>query len=95
MIVGGRGAVGDTHDDGAAAAVLEELLDRVGNGRGLPQAAEHVLEFGEARDRDRPVHRPLEGAADEGGDCGWQARDDRLGPGSRELQAGRTAFNHC
>jgi len=59
-------AVGDTHDARLAATVLEELFDCVGKRRGLPQAAEALLELVEAADRQRLVHRPLERAADEG-----------------------------
>ena len=69
-------AVDDAHDDGAAAAVLEELLDRVTQRGGLPQAAEHARVVGEAADRDGFVDRTLEGAADEGRDVGRGARDD-------------------
>jgi hypothetical protein len=52
------------------------------------------LEFGEAPDRHGAVYRTFESAADEGGNGGRQPRDDRLRPGSRVLQTGRTAFNH-
>jgi len=78
----------------AAATVIEELLDRVGKSRGLPKSAEHLLELGEAPHRDGTLHRPLECAADKGGNGARQPRDDRLGPASRELQPGGAAFNH-
>src|SRR5207245_2781729 len=44
------GAVGDAHDERLAAAVLEELLDRVGDRRRLPQPGEVPLELAEATD---------------------------------------------
>ena len=63
-----------------AAAILEVLLERVRQRRGLPQAAEHALVVIEAGDRDRLIDRPLERPADEGGDCGCGAFDRCLRP---------------
>src|SRR6202011_1032073 len=72
---GRSSAVGDTHDARLTAAVLEELLDCVGEWRGLPEPAKMLLEFREASDRQRLADRTLEGAADEGNDCGRHALD--------------------
>ncbi len=71
-------SIDDAHDVGAPTAVLEELLDGVGQGGWLPQAAEMLLEFAEARDHDRLIHRPLQRAADEGGDGRWRTVDRAL-----------------
>ena len=69
-------AIDHAHDDGAAAAVFEELLDGVTQRGGLPESAEHARVVGEAANRHGFVDGALEGAADEGGDVGGGARDD-------------------
>ena len=74
--VGGRAPLTTRTMIGAAAAVLEELLDRVTQRGGLPEAAEHARVVGEAADRHGFVDRALERAADEGRDVGRGARDD-------------------
>ena len=68
-------AVDDAHDARLATAVLEELLERVGERGGLPQPTEVVLEFGKAAHDERLIDRTLEGAADEGGDSGRHTLD--------------------
>ena len=88
-------AVGDAHDQCLATTILEELLDRVGEGRGLPQAAEVPLELTEARGAQRLVDRPLEGAADESGDSGGHALNRVFGAALLyEFYAGRGAIGH-
>src|SRR5690349_21124449 len=69
-------AIRDAHDDRAAAAVLEELLDGVAQRGRLPQPAEHARVVGEAAHRHGFVDGTLECAAYEGGDAGRGARDD-------------------
>src|SRR5205823_3473993 len=64
------------HDDRAAPAVLEELLDRVAQRGRLPEAAEHTRVVGEAAYQHRFVDGALERATDEGGDAGRGTRDD-------------------
>ena len=89
------GAVGDAHDERLAAAVLEELLDRVGDRRRLPQPAEVPLELAEAADGEHLVDRPLESAADEGGDSGGHALDGvTVAAFLYEFYAGRLANGH-
>src|SRR5437667_223797 len=89
------GAVGDAHDERLAAAVLEELLDRVGDRRRLPQPAEVPLELPEAADGEHLVDRPLESAADEGGDSGGHALDGvTVAAFLYEFYAGRLANGH-
>ncbi len=73
---GRTGAIHHAHDDGAAAAVLEELLDGVTQRGGLPQAAENSCVVRKAANRDGLVDRTLERAADEGRDVGRGARND-------------------
>ena len=69
--MGGRAAAHDADDDRFLAAVLEELVDGVRQGRGLPQSTEQLLVLGEALDARRFADRPFERTADEGGDgCG-------------------------
>jgi len=63
-----RAPVHDPHHDRVAAAVLEELLDGVGERARLPEPAEDGVELGEASDRDWPVDRPAQRATHEGGD---------------------------
>src|SRR6185312_7190780 len=60
-------AVHHAHHQRFAAAVVEELLDGVAERARLPQAAEHMLEFRESRDENRPVDRSAQCAPDE---CG-------------------------
>src|SRR5215472_10228829 len=89
------GAIGDTHDMCRATTVLKELLDCVGQRRGLPQAAEVLLELVEAADRQRLTHRPLERAPDEGRDGGRHALDRVIVTALLcELCAGRGAVGH-
>src|SRR5947207_11429672 len=88
-------AVRDAHDQCLATTIHAELLDRVGEGRGLPQAAEVPLELTEARDAQRLVDRPLEGAADESGDSGGHALNRVFGAALLyEFYAGRGAIGH-
>ena len=68
-------AVRDAHDDGRATAVLEVLLDGIGKGRGLPEAAEDPLELVESGDAHRPVDGSAQAAADEGRDGRRRFRD--------------------
>ena len=78
-----------------AAAVLEELLDGIRQRRGLPQAAEVLLELGEALDQDRAIDRTFEGAADEGGDAGRHALDRVVRSALfGDLDAGDAALGH-
>ena len=69
-------AIDHADDDGAAAAVLEELIDRVTQRGGLPEAAEDARVVGKTADRDGFVDRTLQGAADEGRDAGRGTRND-------------------
>src|SRR5262249_37426251 len=50
-------AIGDSYDDGALAALFEEVLDRIGEQAGLPQPAENLLKLDAAGDRYRHVDR--------------------------------------
>ena len=61
-------AILDPHDDRDAAAVLEVLLDRIGQRARLPEAAENPLKLREARDTDGAVDGTTQAAADECGD---------------------------
>src|SRR4029077_18489940 len=88
-------AGGHPHDARPSAAILEELLDRVGERRGLPQAAEVLLELVETVDRESLIDRPLESAADECRD-GSRHTLDRVVVTALlcELYAGRGAVGH-
>ena len=81
-VMGGGAAVHDAHDDGAAAAILEVLLDRVAQCAGLPQAAEHARGVVEAADRTGSMHGPVQRAADEGSDAVGTPRDGIVRTGS-------------
>ncbi len=74
-----RAAVDHADDQGRAAAVLEELLDGIGQRAGLPQSAEDAVELGEAADRDRAIGRAAQRAADEGSHGGGPAEDGAIG----------------
>jgi len=78
---GGGAAVHDPHDQRNLAAVLEVLLDGVGERARLPQAAEGVLELGEAADCDGAVHRTAQGASHEGRHGGGPPDDGVVGAG--------------
>src|SRR4029077_9108649 len=88
-------AVADAHDARLATAVLKELLDRIRKRRGLPQAAELLLKLDETRDRERLIHRTLEGATDERNDSGRHAFNRVIRAAFLcELYAGRGAVGH-
>ena len=70
--------IGDAHDDRPPTAVLEELLDRIGQRGGLPETTEHPLVLGEALDDAGFVDRPLQRAPDEGSDPGRRPCDGAL-----------------
>jgi len=78
---GGRTAVHDAHDQGDLAAILEELLDGIGERARLPEAPERVLELGEAADRDGTVHRAAQGATHERGHGRGPSGDGVVGAG--------------
>jgi hypothetical protein len=59
--------VGDTDDDGATAAVHEEIVHRAGQGPVGEIAAEVTPVFGKARDADRLVDGPAFGPAEKTG----------------------------
>jgi hypothetical protein len=87
-------AVRDAHDNGGVPAVLEVLLDRVGERRRLPEAAEDALEFVEARDPHRAVDRAAQAAADERRHGRRRFRDRLPGAGFfLNLDAGQS-FSH-
>ena len=91
----GARAVDDAHDARLATAVLEELLDGIGERRRLPQAAEVLLKLDEAPDRERLVHRTLQRAADERDDSGRHAFYRVIRAALLcELYAGRGAVCH-
>ena len=62
---GRRAAVHDAHDDGFAAAVVEELLDGIGQHARLPEPAEHLLVLGEIAHAHRTVDGTAQRTADE------------------------------
>jgi hypothetical protein len=61
--------------------MIEELFDGIPQGARLPQAAEHVLEFREARDECRTIDRSAQRAADECGARRTEACDGLIRPG--------------
>jgi len=72
-------AVHQAQHYGFAPAVVEELLDGIGERARLPQPAEHLLEFAEAAQADRLVDRTPQTAADEGRRARLEARETVLG----------------
>src|SRR6185437_3254886 len=71
-------AIHDAHDISLRSAILEELLDRVGQRGGLPQTAEMVLELREAADEHRVIDGALQSSPDEGCRSGGCACDRTL-----------------
>jgi hypothetical protein len=55
--------------------VIEELFDGISQGTRLPETAEHVSKFREARDPSRTIDRPAQRAADERRARRAEARD--------------------
>ena len=87
-------AIRDAHDDRRAPAVLEELLDCIGQRARLPQPAEDALEFVEAGDRNRAIDRATQAPADECRDGRRRFRDRLPGAGFfLNLDAGQS-FRH-
>jgi hypothetical protein len=75
----GTGTVDHPDDDCLGAAVLEEMLDRVGQSARLPQSPEGMLELDEARDEHRSIEGTAQRAADERRTRGAQARNRAVG----------------
>jgi len=68
-------AVDDAYDDRGSTAVLEILLDGIGQRARLPQPAEDRVKFGEARHRHGALDRTPQRTAHEGGHGGRKACD--------------------
>jgi len=60
-------AVDHAHDESLAAPMIEELFDGIAQRTRLPETAEHMLEFREARDQCRTIDGSAQRAADERG----------------------------
>ena len=89
-------AVDDAYDKRPTPAVLEELFESVRQRRGLPQATKHLLEFREARDRNRLIHGSLERAPHEGGYSSRHTLDRAVRCSALfcEFYAGNAAVGH-
>jgi hypothetical protein len=48
--------------------IFEEMIDGVGQRRGLPEPTENMLKVGEARDRNRAIDRAFQRAANKRSD---------------------------
>ncbi|MBK7251041.1 MAG: hypothetical protein IPI06_09245 [Gammaproteobacteria bacterium] len=72
---GRSSAIRDAHHVCLAPAIFEELFERIGQRRRLPQAAEDLLKLREAAYADRLVNRSFQRAPDERSDTRRHAGD--------------------